>query len=510
MNKPSALPLFIVLAMALAAGPACRPVDPAALTIVLLPEPDNPLVSFRFLVRVGSANDPSGKEGLCRLAWSLLAGGGSRTKPIDEIIRAFYPMAAGLSLSLDKEMAVFSGTIRRDHLESYYGLVRDMLLDPDFREADFARLKAFQIADIGNALAGDPDDFLGREILQRMLYRNHPYGHGEAGTAESAAGLTLNEAKAFYREHFVRGNIIIGLAGGYPLGFPERIASDFKALPAGFTPKIILPAPYRPRAAEFVIAERAAPATDVTLGFPLAVTKADKDYFALWIAGAHFGERHHGLSRLRRKIREERGLNAEDYAAIEHPVPGRNRFPAPGSVRQQQYFSIRIGPVDNANRHFVIRQTLRELKSLVEDGLSEERFELVRAFVLNSIKLYAQTLDERLGWRMDSMAYGYGDFLAEAQAILPKLKRADVNAAIRKYLDPDNVLIAVVTMDAAAFKAELVSDAPSPIRYTDPNRPREILDEDAVIAAYPLHVRSEAVRVVPVDEFFRNHDFPGR
>jgi zinc protease len=510
MNRRIPGLLGAVLILAAGALSSCKRVDPAVTTMELLPVPDNPLVAFRILVKIGSANDPSEKEGLAQLTWSLLANGGSRTRTIDEITRAFHPMAGGLSLSMDKEMAVFSGTVHKDNLERYYGILRDMLLDPGFREDDFTRLKTDQTDFLDKSLVNTMDEALGKEILNLMMYDGHPYGHHEAGTAESAAGLTIDEAKAFYRDHFVRGNIIIGLAGGYPADFPKRIEADFNTLPGGFTPRRVLPAPRRPKGLEFVLAEKQTRATAISLGFPIAPTKANKDFFALWIAGAHFGEHRQSLSWLYQKIREERGQNYGDYAYIEHFVQGRDKFPAPNHSRQQQYFSIWIRPVNNANRHFVIRQALRELKKLVQEGISKERFELVRTYLLNYTKLYPQTLNERLGWQIESHYYGLDDFLAEARKTLPKLSRADVNAAIRKYLDPDNVLVAVITQDAEALKAALSANTPSPVRYANPNMPREVLDEDAVIQAYPLDVKPEAVRIAPAAEFFLKRGLPAR
>jgi zinc protease len=111
---------------------------------------------------------------------------------------------------------------------------------------------------------------------------------------------------------------------------------------------------------------------------------------------------------------------------------------------------------------------------------------------------------------MESHYYGRDDFLAEARKALPKLSLADVNAAIRKYLDPDNVLVAVVTRDAEALKAALASNAPSPVRYANPNMPKEVLDEDRIIQAYALDVKPEAVRIAPAAEFFQKRGLPAR
>lgn len=491
----------------LSCGPKTNPDKAAA---ELLPVEGSPLVSFRIVLRVGSAHDPAGKEGLCQLTLNMLANGGTKTLTFREISKKFYPMAAMLGLQVDKEMSVFSGTIHKDNLDAYYAIIRDMLLDPGFREEDFNRLKTNQLNFLEKTLVNNMDEQFGKEILNLMLYDGHPYGHHQAGTVESLQALTLGDVQAFYKAHCLQGNFILGLAGGYPADFPARIEADFAKLPEGRTPPLVLPAPKTPLGLDFVIAEKKTPATAISMGFPVALTRADKDFFALWIAGSHFGEHRQHVSLLFQKIREERGQNYGDYAYIEHFQQGRDKFPALNYCRRQQFFSIWIRPLANSNRHFVIRQALRELKKLVEEGISEERFRLVKTYLLNYTRLYAQTLEERIGWQIDSKEYGYADFLAEAQKRLPEITRDGVNRAIRKYLNFENVRIAVITQDAPGLKDALVANIPSPISYANPNMPREVLDEDLVYQMFPLDVRPESVRIAPAAEFFRKPGLPAK
>jgi zinc protease len=500
---------FLLLAgLALAAGSCSKKADPNKLTSELLPVADNPLVSFHILLKVGSANDPAGKEGLGHLALGLLANGGTKTLTFQEITKRFYPMAAQVDLAVDKEMSVFTTTIHRDNLDKFYALFRDMLLDPGFREEDFNRLKANQLNFLEKTLVSNMDEEFGKEILNLALYEGHPYGHQDAGTVESVKSLTLDDLKSFYKQNFLQGNIVIGLAAGYPQGFPEKVLADFAKLPEGRTPALALPQPQAPQGLEFVIAEKQTPATAISFGFPLAISRADDDFFALWMAVAHFGEHRQHLSLLFQKIREQRGQNYGDYAYAEHFIQGRDKFPATNFCRGQQYFSIWIRPLSNSNRHFVIRQALRELHRLVEEGISKERFNLVRTYLLNYTKLYAQTLGERLGWQMDSHYYGYEDFLAEVQQRLPKLTREDVNRAVKKYLNFENIRIAIITQDALKLRDDLVANRPSPITYANPNMPKEVLDEDLVIQVYPLEVRPEKVRIAPAASFFQKPGLP--
>jgi zinc protease len=486
---------------------SCAQKGPDKIKTELLPVESSPLVSFRILVNVGSAHDPAGKEGLCQLTWSMMANGGSRDLTFKEITQQFYPMAAFVGFSLDKEMSVFTGQIHVDNLEKYYTLLKDMLLNPGFREEDFIRIKTNQLNFLEKTLVSNMDEQFGKEMLNLAMYQGHPYGHTEAGTVESVKGLTLDDVKTFYQDHFVQGNITLGLAGGYPADFPEGMKNDFSALPPGHTPPLSLPEQRTPDGLEIVIADKQTPATAMSLGFPVSISKADDDYFALWIAVSHFGEHRQHLSLLFQKIREERGQNYGDYAYADHFIQGRDKFPAQNRCRQQQYFSIWIRPLANSNRHFALRQALLELKKLVQEGIPEERFELTKKYLLNYTKLYAQTLGERLGWQMDSDYYGYEDFLAEVQERLPKITREQVNNAIRKHLNFENLYIALITQDAESLRDALVADTPSPIKYAGP-KPQEILDEDMIYEVFPLRVKSDKVRIAPASEFFRTKGIP--
>jgi len=509
MRKDIKYSLLGVLALGLALTiVSCAMKNPDKLASELVPMEGNPFVSFRVLLDVGSANDPAGKEGLCQLTLSLLASGGSKSLTFKEIQKKLYPMAASVGLRVDKEMSVFSGTVHVDNLEKYYTIFKSMLLEPGFREEDFKRIKTNQLSYLERTLVSNRDEQFGKEILNLMMYEGHPYGHDDAGTAETLKTLTLDDIKAFCKEQFVQGNITIGLTGGYPSDFPAKVMQDFSSLPEAHTPQLSLPEQRMPSGLEIVIAEKKTPATAMSMGFPVSISKADDDYFALWIAVAHLGEHRQHLSLLFQKIREERGQNYGDYAYADHFIQGSKKFPAQNFCRQQQYFSIWIRPLANSNRHFVLRQTLRELKKLVEEGIPKERFEIARTYLLNYTKLYAQTLSEILGWKMDSKYYGYKDFLAEVQRRLPRITHEDVNRAIKKYLNFDNLYIALITDDAESLKNDIIANAPSPITYANPNMPEKILEEDKIIQVFPLDFKPEKVTVAPATDFFQKTGVP--
>ena len=173
----------------------------------------------------------------------------------------------------------------------------------------------------------------------------------------------------------------------------------------------------------------------------------------------------------------------------------------PNTPRRQQFFSIWIRPVPHHNAAFALRQAVRELALLVEHGLSREDFEATREYLLNYSKLYVQTTSRRLGYAMDSRFYGTEFFIDEIRARLEPLTVDAVNAAIKRHLQADNLAVAIVTRDAAAFRDELLSGEPSTVTYNI-QVGEAILAEDEEIRSYPLAINWDRVRVVPVEEMF--------
>ena len=131
---------------------------------VEMPSATSPLVDVSFLFGTGAAFDPPGKKGLAVLTAAMLTDAGSEKRTITEISDALYPLAAGFSAQVDKEMARLSGTVHKDNLDRWYKLVTEQLLTPGWRESDFERIRTQTINAIKSNLIGNNDEELGKEV----------------------------------------------------------------------------------------------------------------------------------------------------------------------------------------------------------------------------------------------------------------------------------------------------------------------------------------------------------
>jgi zinc protease len=471
---------------------------------VLLPSDKTPFVSLRFLFATGSVDDPPGKEGLAAMTGALLAEGGTRALTYEQLLHALYPMAAGIGVQVDREVAVVHGTVHRDHLDRYYELFRQVVLEPRFDAKEFERLKQDQRNALVAGLRAVDDEGFGIESLASLLYPGHPYGRPVEGTVRGIDAIRREDVSAFHATRFTRNALTVGLSGCVPQGFVEHVTHDLAGLPQG-RPARVAPALHAASPGfEVLVVTKPARAWAISLGHPLAVTRADDAFFPLFLANSYFGEHRTFNGALMTKIRSDRGLNYGDYSYVESFLQdGASTFALPNVPRRSQAFTIWIRPVAREHAHFAIRLAVRELRRLVRDGMTQAAFNEARAFLLNYSKLWTQTPSRRLGFAMDGGFYGGKSLVDELAERLPHMTVGDVNRAVREHLHPESLRVAVIAdpEGAEAFVDALASNAPSPIVYATPTKP-EVLAEDRDIAIEPLPVERRRCRLIRAQEMF--------
>lgn len=473
----------------------------AQIRVVNLPS-KSPLVTFRIVFTVGAAADPVNQPGLASLTAMMLADGGTKDLTYKQILDARFPMAATFGVQIDKEMTTFAGATHTDNLAAYYKLLRAQLLEPGWREDDFARVKDEAINDIKVGLRNN-DEEMAKEVLYQNIYAGTPYGHHNLGTVSSLAAITLDDVKKFYRTHYSQSNLFLGLAGGYSPAFLEGMKKDFRVLPqgGGFRPRPKPPALIESN--RVVIVDKDTRSVAISIGFPISATRATADFPALMVATAFLGQHRMSGGLLYDEMREKRGLNYGDYAYAEYFPQGMYLMePNPNLARHNQIYQLWIRPVEPATAKFALRLALYELEKLRKNGVTEEEFERTRDFVSKYINILTRTKRAELGYAIDGIWYGLGNYTERMHKALARLTRDDVNRVIRQHLRSDRLVVVAVSKDGEQLKQSLASDDPSPMTYNSP-KPEAITEEDKIVEKWPLHLRAEDIQVIPATDVFQ-------
>ena len=151
-----------------------------------------------------------------------------------------------------------------------------------------------------------------------------------------------------------------------------------------------------------------------------------------------------------------------------------------------------------------LRAAVRELQALVDNGLTEEQFELTRTFLKKYVLHFADTTSARLGYAVDDRFYGIGEagHLERFRRMMDELTLEEVSAAVRKHLQYDRLKIAMVTGDAEVLGPALLADAASPVTYASGAKP-ELAEADAEIEVFPLAIKDGGTTTWTIDEVFQ-------
>lgn len=395
---------------------------PAGLTAWLVEDSTNPMVTLRIAFRGGAALDPPGKEGLATMVAALLDEGAG-----DLDSQGFQRRLADLAIDLDFDAGrdAFTGSLRTltANLDEAMALLRLAVTQPQFEADAVERIRGQMQAALRRA-AADPQE-IAQQAWFATLFPDHPYGHDPGGTADSVAGLTADDLRAFTRRQVTRDRLVIGVAGDVD---PERLAAlvddTFGDLPATSDQPPVPEAPVHADGTTHVI-DRPVPQSVAVFGQP-GIDRADPDWYAAYVVNYILGGGGFS-SRLMQEVREKRGLA---YSVYSYLMP-------------LDHAPIWVGGVATGNARIAKSLALirQEWRRMAEEGPTAAELDDAITYLTGAWPL-----------RFTSSGAIAGILVAMQQESLPP-----------SYLDTRNDLIRAVTLDDARRVATRLMD---PARLT--------------------------------------------
>jgi len=401
-------------------------------------------------------------------------------------------------------------------MEKFYPIMVGLITNPTLFQDDFDRVKVNQQSYVDQVIRASSDEEYSKKAFEDFLFRGTNYQYMIQGNSASVTSITLEDVKNHYKKFFTKNNLMIGIAGEYPDSFLEKLKADLGKLP-DTTPEIpSAPKIKMPDGIDVeIIAKEGAFGSAIFGGYPLSITRADDEFAALMVANSYLGEHRKSYGKLYQMIREQRSMNYGDYTYIEwYDNGGGNMLPPAGVPRHSNYFSLWIRPVQISKQlkaqyeelkdievgqaHFALRMALREMDKMIKNGISREDFEATKTFLQSYVKLYIQSPNQQLGYLMDSRMYGRFNYIEELGNLLSILTLDDVNEAIKKYYQIENMKITIVTdvTEAEPLAKSLKENLPSPMSYSNTVKaglPEDVLKEDHETENFKLNVKEVTI-----------------
>lgn len=424
--------LVLALSLSFVAGPAGaadhRFETDSGVPVILVEDHRLPIVNLGFHFAGGAPFDPPGKEGLTALTNRMLMRG-TRRRGRAELEEAIEALGTEVYTGTQSFAVNLSGVVLRRHLGPFLALIGEMLTEPAFDPEEVERVKREMAAEL--EAARDDDASLAGMWFRRLVYADHPFGHPSLGTSRSLAGLTRDDVVAHYERHYTKANLVVGASGAVTEkelralldrhlgGLPEGAPADWTRFPAPENPE-------GRRVALIDKAERSQ--VQLLIGHP-TVPADHPDFYALHLATTAFGGTF--TARLMEEVRVKRGWSYGAYARL-------------GAERVAGYYLLQAAPAQSyADQTLALM--LDEYRRFVEEGLTDEEIEFARGYLIRSFPFSVETPGQRAGQLVRARLLGRpDDFVDTFVDRIRALKPDEVRAAVRRHLDPDDLLVVMV------------------------------------------------------------------
>lgn len=393
--------------------------------------PELPIVDIRLTFDAGSARDSELREGLYGLAslTSQLLDEGTSSQSTDDIAANFERLGAEFSATSYRDM--FTVSLRTLSDPAYFNPAVDQLLailkDAQFPQASIDRI-------LNNAAIGQqqrkesPGAMVGIRFY-RELYGKHPYAEPTTGTEASLKKIKPEDIRRFKDTYLVAKNLNIAITGQLSRDQAQQLANRIsQSLPAGQKARS-LPTPQPLTSAKTIAVPFNSSQSHVMIG-QLGITRDNPDIYALTVGNEMLGG--DGFSALLMKeLREKRGLTYGAYSGFTS-MRTTGPFIISYSTRGDQAVeSIKVAKQTLQN--FLTQPLDQQLLSETKEGL------------LKSYPLSLSSNESILGYLgMIGFYQLPTSYLADYPKKIEAVTTQEIQAALRKYIQPSNMLTVVV------------------------------------------------------------------
>ncbi len=398
------------------------------MVLYLLEDHELPVVNASAIIRTGSRWEPADKIGLASLVGTVMRTGGTVLKSGDELDDELEKIAASVETSIGQTSGSANMSAIKEDVDKVLGVFADVLMHPAFRE-DKIELAKIQRRD---AIARRNDNvfsIISREFPKLIYGATSPYAR--IIEYEHVDNITKEDLAAFHKKFFAPNNVILGVWGDFNTtemkGKVENAFKDWQRFQVQVPPVPDVRYDFKNRI--FFIQKDDINQTNVRIGH-IGGKISDPDYYPLDLMNQVLGGAF--SSRLFKNVRSDKGLAYAVFSSwgTNYDYPGV--FFVGGETKSQTTMKF-------------IDALLAEVRNIAAKEVADDELRVAREGLLNSFVFNFDSKAKIINRLMVYDYYGYPkDFLFKYKENIEKVTKADILAAAKTRLHPDQLVILAV------------------------------------------------------------------
>ena len=402
------------------------------ITIAFIPKKTRgEVVRTTFNLHFGDANSLQDKLTTSTLTASMLTRGTAKhtreqlTDELDKLKTQLHitPAPGGVSVYIETS---------RENLPAVMQLCEEILREPAFPESEFETLKQQQITAL-EAQLSEPQALAPIAALRHIT--QYPksdirYVQTLPEQIESTKAAKLDDLKSFYRDFYGASHADLAVVGDFDAEAMQKQVSSLFGGWKSAKPFVRISSEYKPAAAVNESVETPDKANSFFIAVePVKLNDDNADYPAMTLANYMLGGGFM-TSRLPKRIRDKEGLSYGVGSQLRVQTKDDDGL----------FLTYAISAPQNTAK--VEALFVEEMKKAIDGGMTEDEVTAAKAGWLQSQQVL-RSQDAQLVAKLARQAF-WGRTMAFDAAVDEKvaaLKAADVNAAMRKYLDVSKISI---------------------------------------------------------------------
>lgn len=398
---------------------------PNGVRVVSAPRPGAESVSLGIWIGVGGRYESARISGVSHFLEHLIFKG-TRQRTSRQIKEAIEGAGGAMNAFTDEEFTCVLAKVQPKNLGTAVEVLSDMVLAPALDPKEIERERSVVLEEI--KMYQDLPMQSVQELLNNLLWPDHPLGRDVAGTPESVKRLQRRDIAAFQKRHYVPRNIVVAACGRVShRELVERVTRVWGRVAPGKR-SACRRASQRQHRPRLKVQVKETEQTHFSLGFH-AFPRNHPQVHALSLLNVALGGNM--SSRLFQRVREDRGLAYEIGSQVKR-------------YRDTGFFSVSAG-VEHKHLERCLELVLKEMKRVRREPVSPKEFDQTLEYLRGQVLFALEDTMEHMCWMGESeMLLGRVEPAETLLSQIGQVRRLDLSKAARLLIRPEHLSLAVI------------------------------------------------------------------